>query len=175
MIEEIPAEVRQYLTAGDALGQASVEEKYPNIQKTLQAPEVRQAILRYLNSKEVWDAPPGFAVNALAFLVGGANAKELPLVRNLVVHPQPWIRVRAAQYLMAVYYPARDRAAMTDLFEKMLLDEDEVVRLQAARWIRDFKTGADMKPYLEKWAGIAALRGWTGTESFGIVALMLKP
>jgi len=173
MIDEIPVEVRQYLTAGDALAQASVEGKYPGVQATLRTPEVRQAILKYLNSKEAWDAPPTFAVNALAFLVGDANAKELPLVRNLIAHPQPWVRVRAAQYRMAVYYPAGDRAAMVDLFEKMLVDEDDVVRLQAARWIRDFQAAAEMKPYLKRWTGIAAARGWTSTETFTIVATLL--
>jgi hypothetical protein len=175
MLQEIPAEVREYLTAGDGLGVVSVIESHPNVERTLRTPEVRAAILRYLNSKEPWEDPaPTFTIKALAFLTGAASAKEAPQVRNLLAHPHPWVREKTAEYLMAVYFPANDRSAMTDLFQKMLLDDSEVVRVQAARWVRDFKAAAEMHDFLQKWVGMAAVRHWIGTESFEIVALMAK-
>lgn len=168
MIDEIPVEVRDYLTAGDGLAQAAVIERYPDVRRSLESPDVRAAILRYLASGEAW-RDPGFAINALAYLQGGASAKEVPAVRNLMTHPNPWVRVRACEYMLGVYYPAQDRVSMVSLFETMLNDKDEIVRVQGARWIRDFKAAPEMQSTLQNWLKIAAQRKWDGAESFQIV------
>jgi len=175
MLDEIPVEVRAYLSAGDSIGHLEVTQKYPNVERTLASPEVRAAILRYLRSDEAWKEPnPGFMIGALTFLQGAASAKELPAVQGFVVHRNPWVRVRAYEYMMAVYYPAGDSASMVKMFEKMLVDPDEVVRVQAARWIQGVGVVAAMRGYLQNWIQRAPERMWDHQESFTIIQELLR-
>jgi hypothetical protein len=175
MLEEIPVEVRDYLTAGDGLAQAAVVEKYPNVQRTLRTPATRAAILRYLASDEPWKDPtPGFTINALAFLQGSASAKEAPTIHGLLRHPNPWVRLRAYEYMMGVYYPASDRAAMITLFEEMIMDTDEINRVQSARWIKGVNAAPEMSGFLQGWIKTAVKRKWDHQESFEIVQGLLK-
>jgi hypothetical protein len=175
MLQEIPVMVRDYLTAGDGLAQAAVQEKYPNVRQTLNAPETREAILRYLASDEPWKDPtPGFTINALGFLQGSASAKEVPSILKLQKHSNAWVRLRANEYMMAVYYPRHDRSSMVSLFQQMLMDTDEVVRVQAARWIKGVNVAPDMRGYLERWMKDAINRKWDTLESFEIIRESLK-
>ncbi|HYW41453.1 MAG TPA: hypothetical protein VE959_01270 [Bryobacteraceae bacterium] len=170
LFEQIPVEVRDYLTAGDGLAKASVKERYPNVQQTLASHECRAAVLRYLESDEPWKQPNvGFLINALAYLQAAANAKEAPVALKLAGYPNAWVRVRADEYLMGVYYPAGDRASMVKMYERMLNDSDEVVRVQAARWIKGTNAAAEMRGYLQDWISRAAERHWDHQESFTLV------
>ena len=164
MIDEIPVEVRDYLTAGDGLAQAAVIERYPDVRRSLESPDVRAAILRYLASGGWRD--PGFAINALAYLQGGASAKEVPAVRDLMTHRIPGSASEPVSICVGVYYPAQDRVSMVSLFETMLNDKDEIVRVQGARWIRDFKAAPEMQSTLQNWLKIAAQRKWDGARAF---------
>ncbi len=170
MLKEIPVEVRDYLTAGDGLAQAAVVEQYPNVRRVLDAPETRAAILRYLAGDGPWKDPaPGFTINALAFLQGAASAKEAPPLHNLMRHSNPWVRLRTYEYMMAVHYPLHDRAAMIKMFEEMMNDADEIVRVQAARWIKGVSAGHEMRGFLQGWMKTATDRKWDKLESFEMI------
>jgi len=173
LIDQIPTEVRDYLTAGDGLAKASVIEKYPNVEQTLHDPHVRAAIVEYLGSKEPWQDEPGFTANALASLAPGASAKEAAIIRPLIKHPNPWVRLRVYEYMMAIHYPVRDQAAMVSLFQQMLVDGDEVVRVQGARWIQGLNLVQEMRPDLEQWMRMASKRKWDHGESFDLIQTML--
>lgn len=175
MKNEIPIEVQDYLTAGDGLAQASVREQYPNLDDILNAPATRVALLAYLASDEpLKDAAPGFTIAALAFLQSAASAKESVSIRHLLRHPNSWVRVRAAEYMMAVYYPAHDRSSMLSLFKELLDDPDEVVRVQGARWIKGTGTAQDLQSFLENWLVLARKNKWDGTESFQTIQTLVK-
>ncbi|HEY3838009.1 MAG TPA: hypothetical protein VGL72_15620 [Bryobacteraceae bacterium] len=173
-IDQIPTEVRDYLTAGDGLAQFAVHEKYPHVEQTLNSAATRTAILEYLGSKEPWQDPPTLTINAIAFLQTKATAKEAEIIRPLVGHANPWVRLKVHEYMMAVYYPAHDRAAMISLFEEMLGDRDELVRVQAARWIKALNFSGEMHDYLQQWTMRAEQRKWNQQESFGMIKEMLR-
>jgi hypothetical protein len=175
MKSEIPSEVRAYLSAGDGLGQASVREQHPDLDRVLDAPSTRSAIIAYLASDEpLKDSDPGFAMNALAFLQGAANAQEVGSIHHLLRHPLPSIRARAAGYMMAVYYPGRDRNGMLSLFKETLNDSDELVRVQTARWIKGTDSAPAMEGFLETWILLAHKNKWDRTESFQIIESLSK-
>jgi hypothetical protein len=175
MKNEIPIEVRDYLTAGDGLAQAAVHEQYPNLDQVLNAPTTRSAILRYLSSDEpLTDPSSDLTINALGFLQSAATAKESASIRHLLRHPNPWVRVTTAEYMMAVYYPARDRNSMLTLFKEMLNDTDEVVRVQAARWVKGINAAPDLEGFLENWLALARKNKWDKTESFQMIAALAK-
>jgi hypothetical protein len=175
MKSEIPSEVQDYLTAGDGLAQASVREQHPNLDDVLNAPATRAAILAYLASDEPFKDPSsGFTINALTFLQGAASAKESAPIHHLQRHPNPWVRVRAAEFLMAVYYPVHDRNSMLTLFKEMLNDTDEVVRVQAARWIKGTNAAPDLEGFLGNWLALARKNKWDKTESFQIIEALAK-
>jgi hypothetical protein len=174
LIDEIPVEVREYLSSSESLSKAAVQEKYPDVRRTLQAPATREAIVRYLGSKEPWAVPAlAFTVNALAYLVQGANAKELAALRPLMDYPDARVRLRVCEYTMAVYYPARDKAAMATLFQRMLADPDEVVRVQGASWIEDLHLVSEMRAGLEEWTKSAREHKWDTQESYQIIQGLL--
>lgn len=175
MKSEIPSEVRAYLSAGDGLGQASVREQHPDLDRVLNAPSTRSAIVAYLASEETLkDSDPGFAMNALAFLQSAANAQEAGSIHRLLRHPNPSIRARAAGYMMAVYYPVRDRNAMLSLFKETLNDSDETVRVQTARWIKGTDSAPLLEGFLENWTLLARKNKWDKTESFQIIQSLSK-
>ena len=174
MLDQIPIEVRDYLTANDGLAQAAVKEKYPNLRQTLDAPETRAAIIRYLASREPWADKSGFTRNVLGFLQNGASEEEAASIRPLLRHPDPWVRLRTYEYLMAIYYPPRDHQAMSNLFQEMLDDSDEIVRVQAARWIKGLNMSSEMHDFLQRWVKLAVERKWDTQESFSLIQALPK-
>jgi hypothetical protein len=173
LIDHIPPDVRDYLTAGDGLAKASVVEAHPNVKQTLKAPATRAAIVAYLGSHEPWNDPPDLTINALSYLQNGASAKEAEIIEPLLEHPNAWVRLRVYEYLMAIYYPAHDQSAMVNLFQRMLADPDEIVRVQAARWIKGLNLAGDMKGVLQQWTTLAVERKWDREESFTIIQSLL--
>jgi hypothetical protein len=63
---------------------------------------------------------------------------------------------------------------MVSLFQQMLMDSDEVVRVQAARWIKGLNVASDMRGFLQRWMKDAVDRKWDALESFEIVRESLK-
>ena len=175
LFDQIPKQAREYLSAGESMAKAAVLEKYPDARRTLEAPATREAIVRYLASKEPWADPTlAFTMNALAYLQTVANAKEAQAIHPLIEYPNPWVRLRVYEYMMAIHYPPRDKPAMTDLFRQMLEDSDEIVRVQAARWISGLNLASEMRPALQEWIRTAPENKWDTQESFNIIQGLLK-
>jgi hypothetical protein len=173
-MQDLPPDVREYLTAGDALGMVAVEEKYPDIRKKLRSPEIRAALLRYLASDEPWQEPnPGPIIGALRVVRETPTAAEIPLLRPLLMHPEPAVRQPVYEYMMSVYYPSQ-RESVHTLLQSMLLDGHDSVRAQAANYIKGLKTPEELRPFLNRWLALAAKRGWNKQESFEIVQGLVK-
>jgi hypothetical protein len=173
-MQQLPADVREYLTAGDALGIRAVEEKHPNIRQKLKSPEIRAALFRYLSSDEPWQGDhPGAVISALKVVHSGAAAAEIPLVRPLVMHPEGTVRLQVYQFQMAVYYPDQ-REPLLALLQAMLLDDHDAVRAQAARYIEGLEAPPELRPFLERWLRLAPGRGWDKHDSFGMIRNLIK-
>lgn len=174
-MQDIPAEVREYLTAGDGLGQIAVEEAHPDVKRTLADPRTRVAILNYLATDKPWQEPsPGFIINALAFLQGGAAAGEIPVIRPYLLHPIAVVRLRAYEFLLSVYFPTQAREPLLLLLQNMLLDPDDVVRAQAVRYAQRANAVGELKEFLKRWYKLAPSRRWDATESFDLVGPLIK-
>lgn len=172
-MQDIPLEVQEYLSAGDGLGQVAVEEAHPNVKATLNAPETRNALLRYLASDDPWVTPtPGFSVNALTFVLSGATPEEAEFVRPLLLHPVPEVRVRAYNFLVAV--AAGDRGMLVALLQSMLLDSDDMVRVAGVRHIERTETAGQLRTFLQRWMKLAPARGWEGEESYELLEQLLR-
>lgn len=175
-MQGIPAEVREFLTAGDGLARKAVQEQHPDIKERLRSPEIRAKLMHYLASDEPWrDPEPGFTINALGVVQEGAQARETAGIRPLLMHPEGMVRLGAYQFLMAVYYPAGERGSMMTLFQSMLLDPDAMVRAQGAQFIKGMQAQAEMRPFLERWAKLAPSRGWDKDDGFEAVRRLLTP
>jgi hypothetical protein len=175
-VQEIPSDVREYLTAGDGLARKSVEAQHPDIRQKLQTPDTRAKLIRYLASDEPWQDPsPGMAVNTLGVLQAGAKQEEVPVIRPYLMHPQPQLRLRAYEFLMSVYYPAGERGSMLTLFQSMLLDSEDTIRMQGAQFIKGMKGQTELQPFLERWLKLAPQKGWDKTDSFGAVQNLVAP
>ena len=174
-MEEIPSEIRAYLSTNDSLFRVQIAQHYPGLQQTLNDPASRKAILNWLASDEAWDPTvSGFTSNSLEFLRAGAVEDEAQIVRGFLLHSDPQVRLRAYEFLLTLYFPDKNREAMFLLLHSMLSDTDDMVRTQAARYIERANAGTDLKDFLQRWYKTAPDRGWDGTESFELVEHLLQ-
>jgi len=175
-MQKIPAEVREYLTAGDGLARKAVQAEHPDIKQKLESPEVRAALLQYLGGEEPWQDPdPGFTINAFGVVQTGAKAEEAGSIRPLLMHREGRVRLGAYHFLMAIYYPAGERGSMLTLLQTMLLDPDAMVRAQGAQYIKGLKGQDEVKPFLERWVKLAPSKGWDHDDGFEAVRRLLAP
>jgi hypothetical protein len=172
-LSKVPAEVREYFTASDGLGQFSARQNHPHLEDTLKAPTTRMAIVNYLASEEPWHDHPGFTIGALTYLQTEANAAELARINHLTKHPNALIRLRMFEYMMDIYYPPRDVSRMASMFQAMLADPDDTIRVQAVRWIEGLKMQERMRETLVHWLKFANDHGWTASESYSMIQHML--
>ena len=172
-MQGVPIEVEEYLSAGDGLGQVSVEEAHPNVKQTLNAPETRRALLRYLAGDAPWEtASSGLVIGTLTFVLAAAVPPEAPSVRPLLLHPVPEVRTRA--YLFLVAAGRQDRAEVVALLQSMLLDPDDMVRTTGVREIERTGTVAELRTLLERWMKLAHVRGWDEQESHELLGALLR-
>jgi ADP-ribosylglycohydrolase len=174
-MQAIPAEVREYLSTSDSLYRAQVVQRYPDLQQTLNDPATRKAILDWLTSDEAWEPSlSSFTSNSLALLRVGAAQEEAQIVRSFLLHPDPWVRLSAYDFLLTLYFPDRNREAMFLLLHGMLSDNDDMVRAQAARYIERADAVDELRDFLQRWYKEAPGRGWADTESFELVGGLLN-
>jgi len=174
-MQEIPEEVRAYLSSDDALMRAQLLQTYPSLQQTLSDPQTRTALLSWLASDEAWQPDAtGFVAHALAYLRVGAKQDEAPIVRTFLVHTDAHVRLRAYEFLLSLYFPDRNPEAMFLLLHGMLLDGDDTVRAQAAHYIERANAVGELRGFLESWRKVAPSRGWDGSESFELVERLLE-
>jgi hypothetical protein len=174
-MEAIPPEVREYLSTKDALFRAHVVQRYPVLDQVLNSPATRKALLDWLASDAAWNPTiSSFTSNCLEFLRVGAAEGEAQTVRAFLLHPDPYVRLRAYEFLLTLYFPDKNREAMLLLLQGMLSDNDDVVRAQAASYIERADAVSELKDFLQQWYKSAPLRGWARTESFELIERLLN-
>ena len=174
-MQQIPAEVREYLSTNDTLYRAQLSQRYPHLPDTLTAPTTQTAVLNWLSSDEAWDQSlNGFVVNCLMFLRSDATPEKAQIVRNFLVHADPYVRLHAYEFLLTLYFPNNNPEALLMLLQTMLLDADDSVRAQAASYIERANAVAELRDFLKSWLKGAQSRGWAGSESFELVEHLLQ-
>jgi len=172
---EIPPEVKAYVASTNLLVREQLRQRYPNLDQLLAQPETRQAILAWLSSEEAWDeSTSDFVMRCLEFLQTDATETEAPIVKTFLLHPNSFVRLRAFEFLLRLYFPDKNREAMFLLLNNMLFDEDDAVRVSGAGYIDRAKAIGEFRDFLERWLKVAASRGWQNTQSFELIQQLLQ-
>lgn len=174
-MQAIPAEIREYLSTNDSLVRAQLAQRYPDLDRTLNAEETRVSVLNWLASNEAWSENMShFTMNSLKYLRSKASTEAAPVVRAFLLHPSAQVRLAAYEYLLTLYYPDKNREALLQLLQNMLMDRDELIRVEGARYVEQSQTADDLNDFLKRWDQTAAVRGWENTESHELVQRFLK-
>jgi hypothetical protein len=172
---EIPVAVREFLTSKDSMFRVSVVQRHPDLQQLLESPETRAALMEWLGSEEAWEPKSSiFTANVLEFLQASAAVEDAPVVKPFVLHPYAQVRRTAYEFLLALYYPDKNREAMFLLLSGMLSDADDQVRLVAASFIKGVGVVDELRSFLERWQKTAAAAGWEKTQSYEQIGRLLK-
>lgn len=167
---DIPIAVHEYLAVNDSLARAQLFQSHPDLKLVLADPRTRAAVLDWLGTEEAWEpSRSSFVANCLAFLRAGAQQDDEQVVRAFLLHEDPFVRLRAYELLLTLYYPEHNRNAMFLLLHGMLSDPDDRVRVSAAAYIQGVGAAGELKGFLQRWLKLAPERGWEGTESFEMV------
>ncbi len=103
-----------------------------------------------------------------------AQESEAAAVKPFLMHPDSFVRLKAYEFLLTLYFPDRNREAMFLLFNGMLSDREDQIRAQAARYIQRANAVADLKDFLSRWLKQASRQGWETTESYELVEQLLQ-
>ncbi|MFN8496343.1 MAG: hypothetical protein U0641_00690 [Anaerolineae bacterium] len=174
-MSEIPVGVREYLSSEDPIYRHALFERYPNLQGTLDDPTTRADIVGWLSSDEAHqESNAGFVVNTLKFLRAGATPSEAPAVQPFLLSGSPYVRLRAYEYLLTLYFPDKNHDALVMLLYGMLSDSSDTIRAQAVHYIERAHVAGEMRAFLDRWYKTAAAAGWADTESYELVGQLLK-
>jgi hypothetical protein len=174
-MEMIPKEVRAYLSTNDSLVRARLQQQYPELDKVLNEAKTRTAVLNWLATDEAWAGTAAhFTMNCLRYLQGKASQDEAPTIRAFLLHALPDVRRAAYEYLLALYYPDKNREALLQLLQNMLSDTDEAVRAEGARYVKQSGAAPDLKRFLQRWYEVARDQGQSDSESFELVGRLLE-
>jgi len=176
LLVAIPQEAREYLSAGDGLGRASVQQRHPNVQETLGLPATRAAIVAWLADDEA-AAPSnaGFATRCLQHLGPKAAPHEAPVVRRFLLHTSASVRTVAYEFFIVLYFPDKNREALYMLLNTMVVDPEDAVRAQAMRYIERADAIEELRPFLTLWRARAYQSGWGGTSAYELANRLLDP
>ncbi len=173
-MQEIPTEVREYLSVNDSLARLQLFQNHPGLKDLLEDPQTRAAVLDWLGSEEAWEGSRStFVVSCLELLRPAAQPSDEQIVRAFLLHPDPFVRLRAYEILLTLYYPEHNRNAMFLLLHGMLSDPDDRVRVSAASYIRGVGAAGELEGFLRRWLKLAPEKGWEGSESFELVQQLL--
>lgn len=174
-MSEIPTVVKDYLVTDDALSRAQIEEQHPKLQAILGAPETRTAILAWLQNDAAWiPSATLLTLNCIEHLRNGANEAEASIVRPFLLHDDRRVRLATYEYLRVLYYPDKNREAMNQLYQNMMMDNDDTIRAQAIRYLKRASAQDDLKTFLRRWYKAAPSRGWEQTESYELLERLLS-
>ncbi|RIK44206.1 MAG: hypothetical protein DCC55_03180 [Chloroflexi bacterium] len=149
-------------------------QRHPDLNQSLRDPSTRAALLEWLASDAARDpAQSGTVANTLEFLRIGATPTEAMTIRPFLLHPDPFVRLRAYEFLLTLYFPDKNREAMLLLFHNMLTDRDEAVRSLAVSYIERANAVAELRGVLETWLQTARQQGWENTETLELVERLL--
>lgn len=171
---EIPQEVKEYLISHNILLREQVKQRYPNIDQVMADPETEKTILSWLASQDAWEESKAeLVMRCLEFLQERANEQHAPTVKTFLLHSNPFIRLRAFEFLLSLYFPDKNREAMFLLLHNMLFDPDNTVRNSAAAYIERVNAVPELREFLERWLKVAPSRGWDNSESFERIQQLL--
>jgi hypothetical protein len=172
-MQDVPDSVLRYLSTRDSLLQAQIVDQYPELQKQLVDPNTRSAILKWLGQEAAWEPSNlPLLLNCLEFVRGG-SAEEAAVVRPFVLHPNPFVRIAAHEFLLALYYPDKNPEALLMVFQNMLSDESDKVRSLAAHYIENINVSGELKTFLERWYKNAKDTKTKDFESFERISRIL--
>jgi hypothetical protein len=172
----LPDDLAQYFATGDELARASVVEQHPGLPAALGTAETRARLLDWLSDEEPWQEDrTEMLVQVLQFLRGTASEADAPRVKPFLLHPRDRVRLRAYEFLTALYFPDRNREALFLLLNGMLSDEGDDVRAAGAAYAQRAGAVPELRDFLTRWRALAPARGWTGTQSYELVTRLLEP
>jgi len=173
-MDDLPIEVRAFLSTNDSLAQAELAQRYPDLNATLADPAVRAAVLAWLADDDAWvEANAHITLNALRYLRSAADPGEAQAIRPFLLHPQPRVRLAAYEFLLTLYYPDKNREALLQLLQNMLSDSQDAIRAAGARYAQQADVTPELHSFLQRWQKTAGGQGWTDTESFELVQRLL--
>lgn len=172
-MQDLPTPVLQYLSTRDSMVRAQLNQQYPDLQQRLNDPSTRAEILKWLGSEAAWDpAALPLVLNSIEILVGGP-LEEAQVVRPFVLHPDPFVRIAAFEFLLGLYFPDKNPDALLMVFQNMLSDKSDKVRSLAAHYIENINVAGELKEFLERWYKNAKSLGWEATASFERIGRIL--
>jgi hypothetical protein len=173
---ELPEAVKAYLTSHNILLREQVKQRYPNIDQVMADPETEKTILSWLVSQDAWAVSNAeLVMRCLEFLQERASEQQAPIVKTFLLHTSAFVRLRAFEFLLMLYFPDKNREAMFLLLHTMLLDPDNTVRNSAAAYIERANAVPELRDFLQQWLRAAASRGWDKSESYERVQQLLGP
>jgi hypothetical protein len=173
---EIPEDVKAYLVSHNVLAREQLHQQYPNLEQLMGDPQTRKTILDWLASEEAWaDSSAVLAMRCLEFLQNGATEDEAPIVKTFLLHSNTFVRLRAFEFLLTLYFPDKNREAMFILLHSMLFDPDDTVRVSGVSYIERANAIGELKEFLQRWIKVAASRGWENTQSYELIEQLLAP
>jgi hypothetical protein len=162
--------VLDYLATGDAMCRAELKADDPSLEERLSSADEQRAVLAWLGTAEAEGADDVLLANALSFARAAATPDDAELVRRYTVDEDARVRLAAYEVLLTAYFPDVNRPALMLVLQAMLADEAEQIRTLGASYVERAGAGAELAPYLRRWAG----RQTTGTAASEIVARLLE-
>lgn len=175
-MQDLPDEVKAYFSSEDAFTRAQLLQTHPQLDETLNSPELVAKLLQWLSSPDAWadETDVNFLLSVLGFLRTHAKESEASVIKVFLLHANPLVRLRVYEYLLTLYFPDKNREALFLLLQAMLSDQDEQVRAEAAGYIQRGDAVTYLRAFLERWIKTASDRGWGNTESFELVERLLR-
>ena len=165
-MQDISDPLLRYLSTRNSFLRKEIVSEYPDLQKDLNDPVTRTAILNWLRTEAAWDPSQlALLLSCLEFLRGGP-VEETVVVRPFLLHSDVFVRIAAYEFLMALYYPDKNPEALLMVFQNMLSDQDDKVRSLAAHYIETIDVTGELKEFLDRWHKNAEALGVKDTESF---------
>lgn len=149
---ELAPELREYIASDESMTRVTVLERHPGLAQRLKTPETRRELLAWLETDEAW-APgqAGFTGKVLQFLRDAADPGEAPAIRPFLLHEDAFVRLRAHEFMLTLYFPDRNRDALLAVIQQMLVDPAEPVRAAGVRYLERAGAGPEFTPFLRRW------------------------
>jgi hypothetical protein len=174
-MENFSEEIKAYFSSGDALSRAQLVQTHPELEQTLNSPELIAQLLHWLSTNEPWaETNVNLTMHVLVFLRTHARESDASIVKVFLLHNDPLVRLRAYEYLLTLYFPDKNREALFLLLQGMLSDQDEQVRAEAAGYIQRADAVSYLRGFLERWITTASERGWGNNESYELIERILS-
>jgi len=173
-MKQIDPEVREYIASDESMTRVTILQRHEGLKERLKTPETRRGIIDWLGTAEAWqDANAGFVNKCIQFLNDGAKEAEADTIRPFLLHGDPFVRLRASEFLITLYFPDRNPEALLGVLQIMLLDREDAVRTAGLRYVERAALQDRFHAFLERWVALERGRGVRGTESLEVAERLL--